>query len=1042
MGHMAKPQRAFTELTFGYRAHFVRIEPRPSPTRLAVQGWPASVLVFDTETTTDPTQRLNFGSFAYGRWVSGKIHVARRGLFHANDLSTRYRNGYDALTAYHADKDRSRPADSVEFELLSRDSFVNDVLWKAYQAGALICGFNLPFDLSRIAIDCGDGRGFFYGGFSIPLWHYDAEGGQRRWNPYRPRLNVKPIDSKRAFLRLSGTKQPQVGMHPDDVHGHLLDLKTLAFALTDKGQSLASACKAFDAEHQKHRVTAHGIITADYIRYNLRDVAASIALLEALRSEFDRHPIKLDAKRTLSPATMVKGYLRALNVTPPAIKFGDIPPELLGYAMTAYFGGRAECRIRHRIVPVVLLDVLSMYPTVNTLMGNWELLTAERLDVVDATVELRALLEGTTPERVFEPEFWRELQVFAEIEADGDVLPVRARYGDGDEFSIGVNEVHGATSWFAAPDVVASMLLAGRIPKVIRAFRLVPRSRQHDLRAVNLAGHTLIDPTAQNFFKTVIEARLRAKNDQTMTQSERERLVRFFKVLANAGAYGIFAEINPENLPAGERTDMRLYGLHAPCDVKTHWPEDGGEFCFPPLAALITSAARLMLALLERCVTDLGGTYAFCDTDSMAIVATPDGGPIANPARSRRRGPRQPAISALSFAQVDEIVQRFERLNPYDRSIIPGSILKIEDENYAPKTEERRQLYGLVISAKRYALFNLDEAGAVEMRKPSQHGLGHLMDPLHSEDDEVEVEDQRGKAPEWVQIVWKYLIDKARGKRVRRPAWFDYPAVSRISITTPDLLEQFGGKRRDLWYDDRVKAFNFLLSAHVFPGGHGEDQVTGQLFDPSTFHPVAPFTRDPQAWLEAEWIDRGTGRSVRISTTANLSDPDIARVHSYGDIVDRYWVHREPKSAAPDGTACEPTTSGVLGRRSFHKADALYISKEARRLEDVQRGDVHRWPDVLDVFVDEETEWVRELLPALRRLKRSDAVTLLGITERAVTELRQGRSRPSRETRRTLSELARNGQKGRKGKNGDSASNKKALLRGYLTKQSALHNAE
>lgn len=32
-----------------------------------------------------------------------------------------------------------------------------------------------------------------------------------------------------------------------------------------------------------------------------------------------------------------------------------------------------------------------------------------------------------------------------------------------------------------------------------------------------------------------------------------------------------------------------------------------------------------MLALLERVVTDQGGSYAFCDTDSMAVVATDNG---------------------------------------------------------------------------------------------------------------------------------------------------------------------------------------------------------------------------------------------------------------------------------------------------------------------------------------------------------------------------------------------------------------------------------
>ena len=51
------------------------------------------------------------------------------------------------------------------------------------------------------------------------------------------------------------------------------------------------------------------------------------------------------------------------------------PREVLGYAMTAYYGGRAECRIRRVPVPVVSCDFLSMYPTVNTLMGLWQHLT-------------------------------------------------------------------------------------------------------------------------------------------------------------------------------------------------------------------------------------------------------------------------------------------------------------------------------------------------------------------------------------------------------------------------------------------------------------------------------------------------------------------------------------------------------------------------------------------------------------------------------------------------------------------------------------------
>jgi len=52
--------------------------------------------------------------------------------------------------------------------------------------------------------------------------------------------------------------------------------------------------------------------------------------------------------------------------------------------------------------------------------------------------------------------------------------------------------------------------------------------------------------------------------------------------------------------------------------------ETPGPWCFPPLATLITGAARLMLALLERSVRDAGGSYVFCDTDSMALARPED----------------------------------------------------------------------------------------------------------------------------------------------------------------------------------------------------------------------------------------------------------------------------------------------------------------------------------------------------------------------------------------------------------------------------------
>src|SRR5262249_4221885 len=100
--------------------------------------------------------------------------------------------------------------------------------------------------------------------------------------------------------------------------------------------------------------------------------------------------------RMYSPASLSKGYLATMGITPPLGRFADFPPELLGYAMQAFYGARSECRIRHTVVPIVYTDVLSMYPTVNCLLGTWRLITAESIAVEDCSEDVQATLEVIT----------------------------------------------------------------------------------------------------------------------------------------------------------------------------------------------------------------------------------------------------------------------------------------------------------------------------------------------------------------------------------------------------------------------------------------------------------------------------------------------------------------------------------------------------------------------------------------------------------------------------------------------------------------------
>lgn len=117
-----------------------------------------------------------------------------------------------------------------------------------------------------------------------------------------------------------------------------------------------------------------------------------------------------------------------------------------------------------------------------------------------------------------------------------------------------------------------------------------------------------------------------------------------------------------------------------------------------------------MLAIAERLAADAGITWAFCDTDSMAL-ARPDG------------------MEEADFLKRADLVRDwFTSLNPYEHK---GPVFKIEDDNYRIErgkvTDQLEHLYCLAISAKRYALFNLDERGRPILRKASAHGLGHLL---------------------------------------------------------------------------------------------------------------------------------------------------------------------------------------------------------------------------------------------------------------------------------------------------------------------------
>ncbi len=199
------------------------------------------------------------------------------------------------------------------------------------------------------------------------------------------------MDSKRALKGFTGAIDPdKVDQIPEGdlkpkkgyvFRGHMLDLRTLAFALTDRSLSLEGACELFGVEHGKQKADQHGIITPEYIDYNRRDVLASTELAAKLLAEYALHPIELQVTKAYSPASIGKAYLQAMGVTPIMARMPDFPKRYCGYAESAFFGGRASAHVRKVPVPVVYCDFLSQYSTVNVLMGLWQFVTAREIRV-------------------------------------------------------------------------------------------------------------------------------------------------------------------------------------------------------------------------------------------------------------------------------------------------------------------------------------------------------------------------------------------------------------------------------------------------------------------------------------------------------------------------------------------------------------------------------------------------------------------------------------------------------------------------------------
>jgi hypothetical protein len=673
-----------------------------------------------------------------------------------------------------------------------------------------------------------------------------------------------------------------------------------------------------------------------------------------------------------------------------------------GHAMAAYFGGLAWDGVRRVAVPVRYVDYTSMYPTVFSLLQLWPLVIARTYRARDVTSDVRGWLEVITRAALHDPKVWPFLgTTFCRVSAAGQLLPARAPHEAPDDapigaLTLGLNALTCSTElWFAVPDLAAAKLLGGSVPEVLEAVRIEPVGKLPGLRPVKLRGHLSVDPRTTDLFRVAIEERQRVRRDAERPEHERQRLGQYLKTFGNGGAYGIFAEYHRLEPVAGG-AKVAAWGLW-PIEACVRTPEEPGEFCFPAIAASVTSGARLLLALLRADVEAAGAIAVAGDTDSLLIASSEGGGLLQSPGGSEAMPDGRPAIRLLAWNQVDDILASLNALNPYAPDTVP-SLVKVEDENRDPVTGQPVELWAVAISAKRYSLYQRTSDGPL-FRKCSTHGLGLYRAPTPNSDGWTK------DWPDWVELLWNRIVREIEGLPLPpEPGWFDLAAVGQLSITSPHLLAPFRAFNAGRPFRDQVKPFGFLLVGHADPLA----PLPAGILDGVV--PVAPFTSDPSAILSLPWFDKRDGRPLKVTTRPGGEHGKV-RLRTYRDVFTDYRFHPESKSGDPGGGPGRRTSIGVLPRLHLIVAGVpRHIGKESNQLEEVEEGAILDPGAVYVEFRDERREW-EAMLPALRRLREERGWRYLaeatGLSERAVRYALNAGVMPRRTARAVLVALVR-----------------------------------
>jgi hypothetical protein len=156
-------------------------------------------------------------------------------------------------------------------------------------------------------------------------------------------------------------------------------------------------------------------------------------------------------------------------------------------------------------------------------------------------------------------------------------------------------------------------------------------------------------------------------------------------------------------------------------------------------------------------------------------------------------------------------------------------------------------------------------------------------------------------------------------KRTRQPAWFDFPVMMKLTLSTPHHA------LKNLAKGPLTRPNNFMMLPQLCRFGVPEN------VDPNKFTLITPFSADRDQWIRSKCINIHDPDSP-VYELADEYEPTKALPKSFFMLLDSYQSHPESKSLGLDGRTCDCKTRGLLQRAHIiANWPPIYIGKESDR---------------------------------------------------------------------------------------------------------------